>query len=147
MDIPSAYNSPMNSHPTTPLPSQPGTTNPSPSTSVSTSLINKPGTPHVFGAARRRVPASGLSDRTRKALDGIRTFLGSKSCYDILPESFRCVLRLDSDCGRPLQLTRTSYLVRQVDRVGQQARDHEEFASSRDKWSVSASGGQSAIIR
>ncbi|GAA5839989.1 hypothetical protein JCM3766R1_000633 [Sporobolomyces carnicolor] len=82
----------MNSHPTTPLPSQPGTTNPSPSTSVSTSLINKPGTPHVFGAARRRVPASGLSDRTRKALDGIRTFLGSKSCYDILPESFRLIV-------------------------------------------------------
>jgi hypothetical protein len=89
MDIPSAYNSPMNSHPTTPLPSQPGTTNPSPSTSVSTSLINKPGTPHAFGGSRRRVPASGLSDRTRRALDGIRTFLGSKSCYDILPESFR----------------------------------------------------------
>ncbi|GAA5987943.1 hypothetical protein JCM5350_006783 [Sporobolomyces pararoseus] len=93
MDIPSAYNSPMNSHPTTPLPSQPGTTNPSPSTSVSTSLINKPGTPHAFGGSgRRRVPASGLSDRTRRALDGIRTFLGSKSCYDILPESFRLIV-------------------------------------------------------
>ncbi|GAA5897288.1 AMP-activated serine/threonine-protein kinase regulatory subunit SNF4 [Sporobolomyces salmoneus] len=94
MDIPSSYNSPMNSHPTTPLPSQPGTTNPSPSTSVSTSLINKPGTPHVFGggSSRRRVPASGLSDRTRRALDGIRSFLGSKSCYDILPESFRLIV-------------------------------------------------------
>ncbi|GAA5876726.1 hypothetical protein JCM16303_006263 [Sporobolomyces ruberrimus] len=93
MDIPSAYNSPANSHPATPLPSQPGTTNPSPSTSVSTSLINKPVTPHAFtNAARRRVPASGLSDRTRKALDGIRNFLGSKSCYDILPESFRLIV-------------------------------------------------------
>ncbi|GAA6011315.1 hypothetical protein JCM11491_006794, partial [Sporobolomyces phaffii] len=95
MDIPSAYNSPANSHPPTPLPSQPGTTNPSPSTSVSTSLTNKPGTPQHLasvGHARRRVPASGLSDRTRRALDGIRSFLGSKSCYDILPESFRLIV-------------------------------------------------------
>ncbi|KAL8293179.1 hypothetical protein RQP46_000873 [Phenoliferia psychrophenolica] len=30
--------------------------------------------------------------RRERALDGIRTFLGSKSCYDILPESFRLIV-------------------------------------------------------
>lgn len=28
----------------------------------------------------------------RKALEGIRAFLASKSCYDILPESFRLIV-------------------------------------------------------
>ncbi|GAA5940710.1 AMP-activated serine/threonine-protein kinase regulatory subunit SNF4 [Sporobolomyces koalae] len=98
MDIPSAYNSPAHSHPPTPLASQPGTADPSPSTSVSvsTSLANR--TPSSFNphalrlSSKRRAPASGLSDRTTRALDGIRSFLGSKSCYDILPESFRLIV-------------------------------------------------------
>lgn len=30
--------------------------------------------------------------RMRKALEGIRAFLASKSCYDILPESFRLIV-------------------------------------------------------
>lgn len=33
--------------------------------------------------------ASSTKTRRERALDGIRTFLESKSCYDILPESFR----------------------------------------------------------
>ncbi|CEQ40718.1 SPOSA6832_02344 [Sporobolomyces salmonicolor] len=86
MDIPasSSSTSPAHSMPPTPLASQPGTSSPSPSTSVSVST-----TPHR--SSRRPPAATTPQDRTRKALDGIRAFLASKSCYDILPESFRSV--------------------------------------------------------
>lgn len=39
----------------------------------------------------RTTAGTNAPERTRKALEGIRAFLASKSCYDILPESFRCV--------------------------------------------------------
>ncbi|GAA5859363.1 hypothetical protein JCM1840_004581 [Sporobolomyces johnsonii] len=91
--------------PPTPLASQPGTNNPSPSTSVSVST-----TPH---RSSRRTPASTTpQDRTRKALDGIRAFLASKSCYDILPESFRLIV-FDNKLGitRSLQALVTNGVV------------------------------------
>ncbi|GAA5917325.1 hypothetical protein JCM5296_000946 [Sporobolomyces johnsonii] len=108
MDIPSASSStsPAHSMPPTPLASQPGTNNPSPSTSVSVSVS----TPH---RSSRRTPApSTPQDRTRKALDGIRAFLASKSCYDILPESFRLIV-FDNKLGitRSLQALVTNGVV------------------------------------
>ncbi|GAA6062672.1 hypothetical protein JCM10212_000572 [Sporobolomyces blumeae] len=100
MDIPSAYNSPLNSHPPTPLASQPGTTNPSPSTSVSVShsllASHRAHSAYVHShhlhLSNKRIAAAAVADRTRRALDGIRGFLESKSCYDILPESFRLIV-------------------------------------------------------
>lgn len=47
-------------------------------------LAPTPSTSTLSGA-----PASASVARRERALDGIRTFLESKSCYDILPESFR----------------------------------------------------------
>ncbi|GAA5917258.1 hypothetical protein JCM6882_009262 [Rhodosporidiobolus microsporus] len=73
--------------PTTPAPSQPGTTNPSPSTSTSSAALPRPRVHRT-----RTTTGTNAPERTRRALDGIRTFLGSKSCYDILPESFRLIV-------------------------------------------------------
>ncbi|GAA5962040.1 hypothetical protein JCM21900_006970 [Sporobolomyces salmonicolor] len=107
MDIPAASSStsPAHSMPPTPLASQPGTSNPSPSTSVSVST-----TPHR--SSRRPPAATTPQDRTRKALDGIRAFLASKSCYDILPESFRLIV-FDNKLGitRSLQALVTNGVV------------------------------------
>ncbi|GAA5982153.1 hypothetical protein JCM11641_000604 [Rhodosporidiobolus odoratus] len=74
------------SMPATPVPSVPGTTNPSPSTSTSSAARNRM-TPRTRTTAGTNAP-----ERTRRALEGIRAFLGSKSCYDILPESFRLIV-------------------------------------------------------
>ncbi|GAA5932576.1 hypothetical protein JCM1841_004318 [Sporobolomyces salmonicolor] len=107
MDIPAASSStsPAHSMPPTPLASQPGTSSPSPSTSVSVST-----TPHR--SSRRPPAATTPQDRTRKALDGIRAFLASKSCYDILPESFRLIV-FDNKLGitRSLQALVTNGVV------------------------------------
>ncbi|GAA5823966.1 hypothetical protein JCM11251_003362 [Rhodosporidiobolus azoricus] len=73
--------------PATPNPSQPGTTNPSPSTSTSSAALPRPRVHRT-----RTTTGTNAPERTRRALDGIRTFLGSKSCYDILPESFRLIV-------------------------------------------------------
>ncbi|BGP18706.1 hypothetical protein JCM10213_009184 [Rhodosporidiobolus nylandii] len=74
--------------PTTPAPSQPGTTNPSPSTSTSSAPQIRPRMP----PKARTTAGTNAPERTRKALESIRAFLASKSCYDILPESFRLIV-------------------------------------------------------
>ncbi|GAA5858882.1 hypothetical protein JCM8547_007141 [Rhodosporidiobolus lusitaniae] len=74
--------------PTSPVPSQPGTTNPSPSTSTSSAALPRPRMP----PRGRTTAGTNAPERTRKALEGIRQFLASKSCYDILPESFRLIV-------------------------------------------------------
>ncbi|GAA5842117.1 hypothetical protein JCM9279_002791 [Rhodotorula babjevae] len=40
----------------------------------------------------RTTAGTNAPPRMRKALEGIRAFLASKSCYDILPESFRLIV-------------------------------------------------------
>ncbi|GAA6028912.1 hypothetical protein JCM8097_001502 [Rhodosporidiobolus ruineniae] len=74
--------------PGTPQPSQPGTTTPSPSTSTSSVPLIRPRMP----PRARTTAGTNAPERTRKALEGIRAFIGSKSCYDILPESFRLIV-------------------------------------------------------
>ncbi|GAA6009125.1 AMP-activated serine/threonine-protein kinase regulatory subunit SNF4 [Rhodotorula paludigena] len=59
-----------------------------------------PPRPRPSGARLRRQPlprarttvGTNASARMRKALEGIRAFVASKSCYDILPESFRLIV-------------------------------------------------------
>ncbi|BGP26624.1 AMP-activated serine/threonine-protein kinase regulatory subunit [Rhodotorula toruloides] len=73
----------------TPNTSLPSTTNPSPTTSTATPPP-KPRRPRPYRT--RTTAGTNAPERTRKALEGIRAFLASKSCYDILPESFRLIV-------------------------------------------------------
>ncbi|KAJ8293172.1 5'-AMP-activated protein kinase subunit gamma [Rhodotorula toruloides] len=73
----------------TPNTSLPSTANPSPTTSTATPPP-KPRRPRPYRT--RTTAGTNAPERTRKALEGIRAFLASKSCYDILPESFRLIV-------------------------------------------------------
>lgn len=73
---------------TSSVPSQPGTTTPSLPTRTVVPRSARP----MMPPRTRTTAGTNAPERTRKALEGIRAFLASKSCYDILPESFRFVL-------------------------------------------------------
>lgn len=85
---------PIPSAPSTPGTSLPSTAEPSPSHTATGALTDAHG---YFRARRPPLPrtrtgaGTNASPEMRRALEGIRAFVASKSCYDILPESFRSV--------------------------------------------------------
>ncbi|GAA5991636.1 hypothetical protein JCM10908_001066 [Rhodotorula pacifica] len=98
---------PISSVPSTPNTSIPSTTNPSPTNQPHNAHLQT----HLDDAATAAAIAAGYytakrpvlprtrtgagtnaSPGMRRALEGIRAFVASKSCYDILPESFRLIV-------------------------------------------------------
>ena len=71
---------PTGSGPPGPLPPQPAPTNPLLAPLISAQL------------SMGSTPKAATPARALKALESIRSFLESKSCYDILPESFRLIV-------------------------------------------------------
>lgn len=86
---------PIPSAPSTPGTSLPSTAEPSPSHTATGALTDAHG---YFRARRPPLPrtrtgaGTNASPEMRRALEGIRAFVASKSCYDILPESFRLIV-------------------------------------------------------
>lgn len=89
-----AHAIPLSSAPSTPGTSLPSTADPSPTHHAVHALPDSLG---YFRAKRPPLPrtrtgaGTNASPGMRRALEGIRAFVASKSCYDILPESFRSV--------------------------------------------------------
>ncbi|TNY17668.1 putative nuclear protein SNF4, partial [Rhodotorula diobovata] len=73
--------------PSLPLPSPPLSPPPTRARPSSPTKQRRPAFPRTRTTAGTNAPP-----RMRKALEGIRAFLASKSCYDILPESFRLIV-------------------------------------------------------
>ncbi|GAA6022792.1 hypothetical protein JCM10207_000419 [Rhodosporidiobolus poonsookiae] len=77
-------------------PALPSSGHPSPTTSTSSHTSGStaiPGVPRPQLPPRTRTTVgTNASASMMKALEGIRAFLASKSCYDILPESFRLIV-------------------------------------------------------
>lgn len=73
--------------PSAPAPLAP--TTPSSSTQPQSQLVTPLIAPHLTIPS---TPKAATPARALKALESIRAFLESKSCYDILPESFRLIV-------------------------------------------------------